>query len=387
MAAREIPDKFQVAFSFAGEQRDLVRSIAEAVERRLGRGTVFLDEWFEYYLAGNDADLKLQRLYSEQCELAVVCVSKRYGDKPWTKAEHAAIRARQMKLQESMVKGDEHRVLPIRVGDGNIEGILFNAIVPNVCERHADETTELIIERLLLIVPDLKIRNDPPPTGLFWPDSPLPSLEWPMADHSGARDAFACLLTRDAPWRLLPLRGLSETGKSHITRQMLANALQVSDLACGRFDFKGTTDMDAEVRAFVQDLGVPLPPTSPRLNDRLAHILDALKHRARPALLVFDTYEAAGEAQDWAEKQLLPSLIRSTWLRVVIAGQRVPRDAGAVWASAARAPLQLTPPPPADWFDYGKHHRPGLTLADVEIACRLSSHKASLLAQLLGPTT
>ena len=45
-----------------------------------------------------------------------------------------------------------------------------------------------------------------------------------------------------------------------------------------------------------------------------------LKQRARPALLVFDTYEAAGEAQDWMEKQLLPSLIRATWLRVVMAG-------------------------------------------------------------------
>ena len=38
---RNVPDKFLVAFSFAGEQRELVRAIAEAVEQRLGRGTVF----------------------------------------------------------------------------------------------------------------------------------------------------------------------------------------------------------------------------------------------------------------------------------------------------------------------------------------------------------
>ena len=65
--------------------------------------------------------------------------------------------------------------------------------------------------------------------------------------------------------------------------------------------------------------------------------------------------------------ELLPSLIRATWLRVVIAGQRVPEFAGAVWASVACAPLQLVPPPPADWFEYGKQHRPDLTLADVEV--------------------
>ena len=41
--ARPLPDKFLVAFSFAGEQRDLVRAIAEAVEQELGGGTVFFD--------------------------------------------------------------------------------------------------------------------------------------------------------------------------------------------------------------------------------------------------------------------------------------------------------------------------------------------------------
>ena len=60
MPSRKIPDKFLVAFSFAGEQRKLVRSIAEAVESSLGVGSVFFDEWFEYYIAGPDADTRLQ---------------------------------------------------------------------------------------------------------------------------------------------------------------------------------------------------------------------------------------------------------------------------------------------------------------------------------------
>ena len=34
--ARNFPDKFQVAFSLAGEERDLVRAVAEAVEKELG---------------------------------------------------------------------------------------------------------------------------------------------------------------------------------------------------------------------------------------------------------------------------------------------------------------------------------------------------------------
>lgn len=386
MPARKLPEKFLVAFSFAGEQRDLVSPIAEAVEQRLGEGTVFYDEWFEYYIAGDDADIKLANVYSERSVLIVACVSERYGGKPWTQAEHRAIRSLQMSLGGATDDRATLRVLPLRVGDGDVPGIFKNTICPDVRKKTRGDVVELILNRLHLIDPLIAASTTDAPTGSLWAENP-PPLEWPMADHTGAREAFASLLARNARWRYLPLRGPSEVGKSHITRQMLANALRVPDLACGRFDFKGTTDMDAELSAFVQDLGVPLPPPSPRLNDRLAHILNELKQRARPALLVFDTYEAAGEARDWVEKQLLSSLIRATWLRVVIAGQVVPSAGSAVWSSIAPTPLELKPPPPADWFAFGKHHRADLTLADVETACRLASNKASLLAQLFGPVT
>ena len=43
----------------------LVEAVAKEVERRLGESTVFYDEWFEYYIAGPDADLRLQRIYGE----------------------------------------------------------------------------------------------------------------------------------------------------------------------------------------------------------------------------------------------------------------------------------------------------------------------------------
>ncbi len=274
--------------------------------------------------------------------------------------------------------------LAIRAGEGDVEGILFNAIVPDVRCRSAAESAELIVGRLRLLQPDPKTESVARPPGSAWPEMP-PPLSWPMADHSGAREAFGELLTSRVAWRLLRIESASETGKSHVTRQMLANALAVPEVACGRFDFKGTTDMDREVRAFVQDLGVPAPPAAARLHERLDQILDALERRSRPTLLIFDTYEMAGDAGEWVEKSLLQSLIRATWLRVVIAGQQIPDAAGAVWAAVARPTLRLLRPPPEDWFEYGKQHRGDLTLAEVETACRLASHKASLLAQLLGP--
>jgi hypothetical protein len=154
---RKLPEKIHVAFSFAGEQRELVRRIAEAVEARLGYGTVFLDEWFEHYLGGEDADLELQEIYGKRCELAVVCVAERYGKKPWTRAEHAAIRARYMQACTSDDERDRYRVLPIRVGDGDVEGINFNTIVPDVRGRTADAAADLIVSRLELALGELPL--------------------------------------------------------------------------------------------------------------------------------------------------------------------------------------------------------------------------------------
>lgn len=382
--SRNVPAKFLVAFSLVGEQSDLVRAIAEAVEARLGSSTVFYYEWYEHYIAGGDGDVRIQQIYSEQCELAVVCVSERYGTKPWTQVEHAAIRARYMKALGSPNENERLSVLPIRVGDGDVKGILINTLVPDVRDWTAEKAVELIVERLRLIAPHLIPGADHPGPELTWPEPPMP-LHWPMADHGKVREAFEKLLNPKAQQRYLPVRGPSETGKSHITRQMLANALQMPGLACGRFDFKGTTDMNAEVRAFIQELDVPSPPTDRPLNQRLAQILDELKRRKRPTLLIFDTFEAAGEAKDWVEMQLLPTLIRAGWIRVVITGQSVPASAGVVWTSVAATPIQLEPPRPQEWFEYGEPHRPGLTLEQVEIACQLASNKASLLAQLLGP--
>src|SRR6185436_1042123 len=113
MANRVIPEKFLVAFSLAGEERELVRSIAEAVEEKLGSGSVFLDEWFEYYIAGSDADERLQEIYSHKSELVVVCLSGNYGQKAWTLAEHEAIRARIMELRTSKEERDSFRIFPL----------------------------------------------------------------------------------------------------------------------------------------------------------------------------------------------------------------------------------------------------------------------------------
>jgi hypothetical protein len=381
VSAREVPGRFAVAFSLAGEQRQLVLPVAQEVEAILGRSTVFYDDWYEHLIAGCDADLLLQELYGKGCELVVVCVSGAYGDKPWTRTEHRAVRARLMLPVATADTADRHRVLPVRVGDGEVEGVLLNEIVPDLRGRPAAEAAELIVARLNLV---RAYAGDGEPIVARWPGQ-VPVLHWPMADHGEARAAFARLLSDVGPERALLVRGVSETGKSHMSKQMIRNASALPGVCYGRFDFKGTANMGIEVEAFSRLLGIEPPPGN-SLNERLAKIFTELRRQARPTLLVFDTYEVAGEAKVWIENVLLPHLVCTPWLRVVVLGQSVPTRVGSTWESIAAGTLALQLPGPEHWLEYGRVNRDEtLELDFVARAHRYADGKASVLAGLLGP--
>jgi TIR domain len=379
--------RFEVAFSFAGPHHEKVRDIAELVATKLGRERVFFDEWYEHEILGDDMDALLQRFYLQESLFVLADLSDDYAGRPWCQAEARAIRALRFEIDPARNETQRLRLLNVRFGPGEVPGIFKTTAYLDGMNKTAQQCADLILKRLDLLRERLAPGSPPdvassPPTAP-WPETPA-LLSWPMADHSAARKAFAELLTSKALFRFLPICGPSETGKSHITRQMLGNVLAIPDIACGRFDFKGTTDMDNEIKAFIQELGVSEPGPNVRLNERLSEILIALKRRARPTLLIFDTYEMAGEAEDWVEKQLLPCLIRATWLRVVIAGQKVPGSNRAIWATVAHSIIDLVTPPPADWLEYARQSRPNLTLSEVETVYRITC-RSSVLDQVFGP--
>ena len=148
MGPRLVPDEqWAVAFSFAGAQREMVRELAIALERMLGPSTVFFDEWYEFYTAGNDADLLLRSVYREKSILVVVCVSQEYEDRLWVTGEFEEIRSRAR-------SGLRRDVFPIRVGEGDVEGFRIDTgITPDVRGRSPEETAQLIVSRLRLIEP------------------------------------------------------------------------------------------------------------------------------------------------------------------------------------------------------------------------------------------
>jgi hypothetical protein len=217
-----------------------------------------------------------------------------------------------------------------------------------------------------------------------WPIA-APALHWPVADHTDAREAFAKLITRGSAFRYLPISGASEMGKSHLTNQFLANAHSIDGLRCARFDFKGSADMDMPLATFATHLEVPAPKPGTGVTAQLAEIFAALKAKARPTLLIFDTFELAGDADRWVKDTLLLGLSRLPWMRVIIVGQKVPPGFGQPWAAVTAPLAPLTAPTVKEWFDFGQEHGTPLTIEEVQTIHKHARGRIALLAQFLGP--
>jgi hypothetical protein len=120
----------------------VIRRIALILRKELGDGKVFFDEWFEAELAGPDAQVVLQTFYRRETRLLVACVCQRYGEKPWTQEEWRAVQAFVRDAGSNNVK--RPRFLPLRFGDGEIDGLFDTAIVPDVWERSPQQVADLI---------------------------------------------------------------------------------------------------------------------------------------------------------------------------------------------------------------------------------------------------
>jgi hypothetical protein len=378
MMTHSMSKRFRIAFSFAGEKRDFVAQVAAMLAERFSEGQILYDKYHEAEFARDNLALYLPPLYHDQSDLVVAVLCKDYETKEWTGLEWKAIYG-------LLKERNRKEVMLCRFDRVKGEGLFGLAGFIDLDEKTPTAVATLILQRLAINEGNPKdYYTRDAPAGPGWPEI-APSLDWPVADHSEARRAFAQLITRAAPFRILPIHGRSETGKSHLSKQFLANSFKIEGLSRGRFDFKGSSDMDTELRNFAGRLKVKAPETRTGLSAQLANIFASLEATARPTLLIFDTFELAGEAERWVKENLLLSVISAPWLRVIMVGQRVPARHGEPWADVSSPLIELHPPTAEEWFEYGRAHTPDLTLAFVRKAHKLSRGKSSLLSQLVGP--
>lgn len=114
MDAGPYPYAYEVALSFAGEQRDYVRAVNEALKAL--RVKTFYDDDHAVDLWGKNHTEELPRIYAEDSYLVLMFISEHYVDKRWPRHERRAI------LTEMTQRGTPY-LLPIRFDDSPVPGL------------------------------------------------------------------------------------------------------------------------------------------------------------------------------------------------------------------------------------------------------------------------
>jgi len=106
--------RYDVALSFAGEDREYVRRVADSL---VGvEVTVFFDEFEQVNLWGADLAEHLGKVYSEDAHFVVLFASRSYAEKAWPNHEKQFALGRHL-------RGEKGRILPVRIDDTEIPGL------------------------------------------------------------------------------------------------------------------------------------------------------------------------------------------------------------------------------------------------------------------------
>ena len=111
-------EQYDIALSFAGEDRAYVEMVAEQLKAR--NISVFYDLYEEENLWGKDLYVHLTDLYRKKAKFTLMFISKHYAEKLWTNLERKAAQSR------AFEKSSEY-ILPARFDDIEIPGILPTA--------------------------------------------------------------------------------------------------------------------------------------------------------------------------------------------------------------------------------------------------------------------
>ncbi|WP_157930721.1 toll/interleukin-1 receptor domain-containing protein [Glycomyces xiaoerkulensis] len=130
---------FDVALSYAGEDRSYVQSLANLLRERGIR--VFYDEYMQAELWGSDLYVVLDEVYRNRARYTVAFVSRHYVSKPWTHHERQSAQAR------ALVERDPY-FLPVRLDDSELPGLRPTVGYIDARSTSEDQLAALIEQKL-----------------------------------------------------------------------------------------------------------------------------------------------------------------------------------------------------------------------------------------------
>lgn len=130
---------YDVALSFAGEDRKVVEQFAEQLKAQGLR--VFYDIWEQANLWGRDLYQHLDEVYSKKARFCVMFLSTHYAAKAWTNHERKSAQAR------AFQENDEY-ILPIRLDDTEIPGIRPTLGYLDLRKVSVEDAAECAVEKV-----------------------------------------------------------------------------------------------------------------------------------------------------------------------------------------------------------------------------------------------
>ncbi len=130
---------YDVAISFAGEDRDYVEKLKTALQNRYVK--VFYDNDEKANLWGKNLVECLSNVYSGQSRYCIIVISKNYNEKQWTRLERRS-------AQERAFKDDSEYILPLKLDDTKIPGILETIAFIDSRQHTVEEIAEMLFEKL-----------------------------------------------------------------------------------------------------------------------------------------------------------------------------------------------------------------------------------------------
>lgn len=132
---------FDVAISFAGEDREVARKLAEELTR-LGL-KVFYDDYEQAKLLGETLTEYLIDIYKNKASYCVVLVSKHYVVKRWTRHEWKAAQARAFEEYERSY------ILPVRIDSTELPGLLPTIGYLSLEKNSIENISKIILDKSL----------------------------------------------------------------------------------------------------------------------------------------------------------------------------------------------------------------------------------------------
>ncbi len=131
--------EYDVAISFAGEDREVAKEIAEGLTK--SGIQVFFDLFYQAQLWGKDLAIEFQKRYGPKTRFVMPLISGHYAIKDWTDYEFTIAR------QEALVRGHEF-ILPVRLDDTPLAGLKSTIAYLDLKHEGVDGVVANVLEKL-----------------------------------------------------------------------------------------------------------------------------------------------------------------------------------------------------------------------------------------------